>query len=231
MLALRLRVLFPLFASVALAVPSSGCSTEAAAPTEQAANDITVSHGDGVFESGVLTERLMWTAAPDSFGRQRSQNWCWAATLQTLILFHGLPITQEQIVTRAFGGLIDRPQASAQDIAASVNGWVFSNGVSAAMVTAEGDSSPPDGLRIRDELENDRPGILALQNEGGEGGHAYVITSLVYRVVPSPFGGVTIAPIKVKLRDPWPQNPSFLEVSWDDVQRRFLGLVYLHIQQ
>jgi hypothetical protein len=214
---------------VALALVS-GCAAEESTSLEQGSNDITVAHGDGVFESGVLTDRLMFTAAPDSFGRQRSQNWCWAASLQTLIRFHGLPVTQEQIVTRSFGGLIDRPASSAFEIAASVNGWMFTDGVRASMIQAVGDDSSPDGLRIRDELENDRPGILALANETGGGGHAFVITSLTYRVVPNGLGGMTIAPMSVKLRDPWPESPSFQVLAWEDVQRRFLGLVYLGIQ-
>ena len=69
---------------------------------------------------------------------------------------------------------------------------------------------------------------VALKNEGGPGGHAYVITSITYTFMASPTGNVLV-PLSVKLRDPWPENPSFQTVSWADVQRRFLGLVYLNV--
>src|SRR5690606_4954498 len=111
----------------------------------------------------------------------------------------------EQIVQRAFGGLIDRPQTP-EAIAATVNGWAFGDGARVAVVASE--ASHLDGLRIRSELEADRPGILGLRNPGG-GGHAYVLTSITYQLVPAA-GGAVFVPRQVKLRDPWPENPNFI---------------------
>jgi hypothetical protein len=193
-------------------------------PTASATNDITVSRGGDVFESGVRTDRLLWTANPEFYGRQRSDNWCWAASLQTIILFHGAPVNQEQIVARAFGRLIDRP-ASPVEIAKTVNGWRLGNRV----VRAEYDQLPITGLRIRQELENDQPGILGLRNPDGNGGHAYVITSILYRVVPGANGQPMMVPLSVTLRDPWPTSKNFQTLAWEDVKARFVGLVYLRV--
>lgn len=201
----------------------AGCASEAG-PAQTSDDAVTIAHGDGVFESGVRTSRLQFTASPDAFGRQRSSNWCWAADLQTVLRFHGLAVTQEQIVQRAFGGLIDLP-VSPVEIAATVDGWTFSDGARIAVVAAQ--TGPLDGLRIRSELEADRPGILALRNPGG-GGHAYVLTSITYRLVPTP-AGTMFVPLSVKLRDPWPENPNFLVLPWQEVQARFLGVVYISV--
>src|SRR5580692_9673449 len=46
-------------------------------------------------------------AAPESMGRQRRENWCWAASVQMVLNLAGLQVTQEQVVARIFGGDLD----------------------------------------------------------------------------------------------------------------------------
>lgn len=221
-----LALLLLALTSVASATGCSASSASPDGPPASTSSDITVPLGGDVYESGVLTSRLVVTAAPETMGRQRRSNWCWAADLQTILRFHGLEVTQEQIVTRAFGDLLDRPQSPAA-IAATVNGWTFSDAATGATAQVRAVASAMDALTIRSELENDRPPILGLSNEDGSG-HAYILTSITYRVVSGP-SGAGIVPLSVKLRDPWPDNPSSLAMSWQEVQSRFAGLVFIGV--
>ena len=45
-----------------------------------------------------------------TFGKQRSLNWCWAACIQMVLNFHRIPVTQEQVVKKTLGKLVDRPE-------------------------------------------------------------------------------------------------------------------------
>ena len=65
--------------------------------------------GPNYFAAGVVSGEFEFFAAPQQQGRQRQQNWCWAATTQMVLNYHGLYVTQEQVVARIFGKLVDSP--------------------------------------------------------------------------------------------------------------------------
>ena len=70
----------------------------------------TLPLGDtGYFVAGVKSEEFVHFAAPESAGKQRMENWCWAACIQMVLNYHGLYVDQQDIVTRIYGAAIDRP--------------------------------------------------------------------------------------------------------------------------
>lgn len=76
----------------------------------------------GYFAAGVSSSEFKYFAAPERGGRQRQQNWCWAATVQMVLNYHGLYVSQEQIVGRIFGNLVDRP-GQPHEILEALSGW------------------------------------------------------------------------------------------------------------
>lgn len=197
-----------------------GCSGSQRSEDAQTDQAITVSLGGNVYQSGIPTAKLQFSAAPDSWGRQRSDNWCWAADLQTILDYHGLSVMQEQVVQRAFGALVDQPLAPSQ-IAASVNGWTLPSASGPATVVAA--EVPFDVAAILKEMHAERPSIVGLKNPGG-GGHAYVLTSITYAANEN-----VLVPLSVTLRDPWPENPNFKTMSFAELQAAFIGLVFIDV--
>jgi len=60
----------------------------------------------GLYCAGIPSKDFKYRAAPESSGRQRQTNWCWAASIQMVLNFHGVDVTQEEIVQRIFGTLL-----------------------------------------------------------------------------------------------------------------------------
>src|SRR6185503_11165950 len=105
-------------------------------------------------------------------------------------------------------------------IAAAVDGWTMqaSDGQAAVVQAA---SVPFDVGAIVREMHSDRPSIIGLVTPGGSG-HAYVLTSITYRS-----DGNLVQPVSVTLRDPWPDNPNFKTMSYDEMTSLFIGLVFI----
>lgn len=78
--------------------------------------------GPNLFVAGVPSDQFEFFAAPSLAGRQRQSNWCWAASIQMLLNYHGLFVAQEQIVQRIYGAQVDYPAQPAQ-ILAALSGW------------------------------------------------------------------------------------------------------------
>lgn len=149
--------------------------------------------------------------------RQRSQNWCWAACIQMVLNYHGLYVTQEDIVTRCYGSLVDRPGGALQMFTA-LNGWAYNvyGGISYIYTN----DYPTNAAEIQGMLANNWPMIVGL-NTGGPVGHAYVLTAIYYSYTYDNWGNINgVYPDKVVLRDPWPFNPSRVEMSWTEFAMR-----------
>jgi ABC-type bacteriocin/lantibiotic exporter with double-glycine peptidase domain len=177
--------------------------------------------GPNLFVAGVRTDQFAYFAAPESGGRQRQQNWCWAASVQMILNYHGLFVTQEQIVQRIYGGQID---ASAQppQILTALSGWApDARGRFSAIYASPYTFS---GSQIVQDLAKRWPLIVGLQNPGG-GGHAVVLTAVYYSV------DQWNNPIfqSVVLRDPWPGNPSRQEMSWAEFQQRVTFMAHVYV--
>lgn len=169
--------------------------------------------GPNYFVAGIPSPEFDFFVAPEQNGRQRQANWCWAACVQMVLNYHGLYVTQEQVVARIYGNLVDQP-AGDQQVRTALSGWApnVSGGVS--QIFCQG------GLSSVNDITNNVafkwPLIVGLRNPQGGVGHAYVLTAIYYAT--DQFNNTI--PDKVVLRDPWPSNPSRIEVPWQEFAQR-----------
>jgi hypothetical protein len=141
---------------------------------------------------------------------QRNQNWCWAASIQMILNYYGVHITQEQIVARSYGvnsfGQLPNWTGSFQVITANLNNWSIDNSGRRYSVIASLNSGAPSPAYLIQELSSLRPVLIGYQSSPTSG-HAVVITACSY--IQTAYGP-SIQSIIV--RDPWPsqQNISSL---------------------
>ena len=134
---------------------------------------------------------------------QNNTQWCWAASIQMVLRYYGVYVTQEQIVKRSFGvtrnGQLPNRTASPELITANLNKWGVDNRGQRYRVQATwGRHAPHPDMLIR-EMKADRPVIIGY--EGEDGGHAVVITAVG---IANTNRGPAIEEIVV--RDPWPSR-------------------------
>lgn len=162
------------------------------------------------FVAGILSQEMELFSS-----LQRSQNWCWAACVQTVLNFHGLYVTQEQVVLKIYGTLVDQP-AGQQQIMNALSGWApNSQGRISQIYCQTGVTGIND---IVNNLAYKWPLIVGLRNPQGGIGHAYVLSAIYF----SNDQFNNIIPDKVVLRDPWPYNPSRQEMSWYEFSNRLM---------
>jgi hypothetical protein len=163
--------------------------------------------GPNYFVAGVNTEQFNYVAANS---RQRANNWCWAACIQMVLNYHGLYITQEDIVRQCYGGLYDAPGGYEQ-FSVGLNRWAYNNRGSVSKVSFN--SYPTNSNEIVNFLSSNWPLIVGI-NTGGDIGHAYVLTAIYYSIGTDQYGNVVALPDKVVLRDPSPDQVSRQEWPW-----------------
>jgi hypothetical protein len=163
--------------------------------------------GPNYFVAGVNTEQFNYVAASS---RQRANNWCWAACIQMVLNYHGLYITQEDIVRQCYGGLYDKP-GGYEEFAVGLNRWAYNNRGSISKVSFN--SYPTNSNEIVNFLSGDWPLIVGI-NTGGDIGHAYVLTAIYYSIGTDQYGNAVAIADKVVLRDPSPGQVSRQEWPW-----------------
>ena len=175
----------------------------------------------GIWAAGIPSNEFEYFAAPQTNGHQHQSNWCWAACVQMVLNYRGVAVTQEQVVQRIFGGAEPNIPGQPNQILPALSGWA---------VTANGQpvilrSSPFafDGSEIVRDLAERWPIIVGVNM--GNSGHAYVMTAVTYAVDP------WNRPIfqTVVLRDPWPGNPSRIEVPWAQFQQRWMFMARMRV--
>jgi hypothetical protein len=206
-------VIYKLLLAIAFLVPVSG-----------AALADTVPVGDtGYFVAGVPSEEFVHFAAPESSGRQRMENWCWAACIQMVLNYHGLYVDQKDIVARVFGQAVDRP-ANGQQMLSALSGWAPDSRGRRSAIYA--DASHIDHATIVNDLDKKWPLIVGLRGaRGAATGHAYVLTAAYF--TQDPRGGPVVH--RVVLRDPFPGYPSRVELDINEFTQRmqFATRVYV----
>lgn len=170
---------------------------------------------NNVFSAGIPSEEFEYYAAPSETGRQRHENWCWAACIQMVLNYHGLNVHQEEIVTRVFGSPKDLP-GNPQQVLNALSGWAPNNfGGYSTIYSQYGIYSSAD---IINNLAAKWPIIVGLRtNPSLQQAHAYVLTAVFYSI--NQFQEPIIE--HVVLRDPFPGNPSRQVVPWHEFKRRF----------
>ena len=177
--------------------------------------------GPNYFVAGVPGAEFRHFAA-----RQRSQNWCWAATIQMVLNYHGLYVTQEQVVARVFGRLIDRP-GRPEDILSALSGWAPD--VRGRYSSIQASPFVFRGSEVVRDLMTRWPLIVGLRPPPnaprGTPGHAFVLTAAYYSV--DRFNEPVF--LGVVLRDPWPGSPSRQEMTWLEFESRLMFVARVRV--
>jgi hypothetical protein len=152
---------------------------------------------------------------------QHKQNWCWAACIQMVLNWHGLYVNQEEIVERIYGRQVDRPAQPGQ-ILSALTGWAPDVNGNYSAIQADPVNIVPE--TVIHDLEYRWPLIVGLSQPTG-GGHAYVLTAAY--VYNDPNRGPII--YRVVLRDPYPTNPSRIEMDMREFSARCTFATRIHV--
>jgi hypothetical protein len=163
---------------------------------------LLISLGDGFSQypqpapryEGILREQFNFVAAA-----QEQDEWCWAASASMILNWYGLNITQEMVVARTKGVLIDQP-GSDQDISNALSGWAWTRDGRPVIIRSWTAPGPPPPQVLLRELNQKHP-ILLTFISGPNSGHAVVITAASY--VPTQTGPYITSLV---IRDPWPSQ-------------------------
>lgn len=134
---------------------------------------------------------------------QRNSNWCWAASIQMIMNYYGIDITQEQIVSRSYGrdpyGNLPNWTGNLKVISANLNNWSVDNSGRKYSVQSSLYSGAPTPSYLIQELSEQHPVLIGYRS--GTGGHAVIITAVSYISTAS---GPRI--LSIVVRDPWPSQ-------------------------
>lgn len=184
-----------------------------------------VQEGTNYFTCGVPTEEFEYMQATSvNGGDQIQSNWCWAACVQMVLNYHGLLVSQMDVVTRIYGSVDANEPANEEQILYALSGWAPDLRGSFSAIHAYGGGTTID--EIVNGLSGKWPLIVGLSNPNGGVGHAYVLTAISFSYLYDYYGNVIgYLPDKVVLRDPWPDNESRQEWSWTDFANRQFMIV------
>lgn len=135
---------------------------------------------------------------------QRNSNWCWAASIQMILNYYGVNITQEQIVEKSYGkssnGKLPNWTGSFNIITSNLNNWSADNDGDEYKVAANISYGAPTPAYLIQELAAQRPVLIGYQTSATTG-HAVVVTACSY--TQGAYGPIIQS---IVVRDPWP-NP------------------------
>jgi hypothetical protein len=137
--------------------------------------------------------------AQEAYQTQKASEWCWAACISMIFAFYDHPVSQERIVSQAYGAIVNWPSGSGSNIARQLNRtWKDDNGdpfrsVLTAAYDAQAYVHALDNNMMIAELDNDHPIVI------GAGGHAMVLAMMQYAHTPL---GLNVG--RCGVFDPWP---------------------------
>jgi hypothetical protein len=149
---------------------------------------------------GIPTDRFNFVAAA-----QQQDQWCWAASVQMILNWYGIGVTQDMVVARTKHVLIDQA-GSDFDISNALSGWAVTvNGQPVIIRSMAARGLPAPGVLLA-ELNQGHPILLTFAT-GMYSGHAVVITAASY--YPTNYGPQIFSLV---IRDPWP-SPDHVATS------------------
>jgi hypothetical protein len=154
--------------------------------------------------ASLSTAAICWNTFGFVAAAQNNSQWCWAASIQMVLNYYGVSISQEQIVARTYGtdpyGNLPNWAGSFQAITANLNNWNFDNLGRRYVVMASLNEGAPTPAVLLQELSQGRPVIVGYRS-GQNSGHAIVITAASFSQ--SPTGPIIHS---IVARDPWPSS-------------------------
>jgi hypothetical protein len=152
-----------------------------------------------------------------SYDKQQNTKWCWAACVQMVLNYYNVFITQQKIVNNCFGKVVNRA-ADDKVMFKALNGW--NTDVAGTMVKVSSNAYPATIKEISSFLKSQRPLIVGLSQGAGNVGHAYVLIGMYYR---KNTDNPEEKPYSLILVDPWPGNPSIVDMRWDEFTGRIIS--------
>lgn len=142
-----------------------------------------------------------------SIAYQEQSNWCWAACIEMIFGYHGLELTQEDIVRRSYGippgGKLPDVVGKFEVITRNLNEWNIDSRGAAYQVRSEENWGAPEPEDLIAELKAGHP-VMVGYRTGPNSGHAVLITAVSYLKTPK---GPEIQTVVVRDPMPNPQNP------------------------
>lgn len=117
--------------------------------------------------------------------KQHGFYWCWAASIQMVLNFYGVDITQEEIVERTYGvdksGYLPDWPANNETVHLNLNTGDIDNNGTIYNVSSKIGYGPPGPRLLIKELDAGRPIVLGYQS-GRTSKHLVVITAVKFRI-------------------------------------------------
>ena len=139
-----------------------------------------------------------------TYSTQRNSQWCWAASIQMALQYHGIKTVQQDIVARTFGpnanGELPNRPGDLAAITANLNNFNVDRAGTTYQVEANFGEGPPPVALLLDELDRREPIIIGYST-GANTGHAVVITGARFQMTPQGPQVLTLI-----VRDPWPSD-------------------------
>lgn len=163
---------------------------------------------------------------------QKNSNWCWAASIQMVLNYYGINITQEQIVLRTYGrdrlGRIPDLPCTIETIHRNLNNWNIDNSGKSYSVSAYFGQGAPNAVQLVNQLALFKPIIIAYRYY--DVSHIMVITAVEYvKLLPD-----IIRIEKVIVRDPWPDQRNLMtlgrnEFNGTTIKSKILGYWFINV--
>jgi hypothetical protein len=140
-----------------------------------------------LFGATSLAQKIYYVGIPGAklnyiSATQEKAQWCWAASIQMVLNYYNIDISQRQIVERTYGkdmfGDLPDWAASIQTIHSNLNNWSIDNKGKKYIVNAQFGLGAPEPFFLIEELSQQRPVIIGYQSEFG--GHTVVVTAISY---------------------------------------------------
>ncbi len=164
---------------------------------------------------------------PQDFGRQRSPNWCWAATAQMILQFFEIETSQEAIVNQSYGGLFDVP-GGIEPVNLYLNRQIYEQNPSfRGYSSVRFVQTKVETESLYEWLRQEQPLFAAMSSLGPKQstGHTRVVTAGGFRRDAA--GRLKVD--QVILRDPAPAAPTWIAMSGENFLRRTQVLARLQI--
>src|SRR5438270_5030257 len=143
--------------------------------------------------------------------KQPCQNWTWAAAVETMVAPAGVPVTQDDLVTRAEGGSVCKEQNPSFDrMTRALDGnFYLEDGKKVKLETRNVTGAPTVIDDILMSMKTQHPLILFWK------GHAYLLKGVVYSEFLVSSNGARVFEInELKLLDPTATKPEERAVSF-----------------
>lgn len=155
------------------------------------------------------------------YSYQEKENWCWAASLQTVLSYYNFPVAQRTLVKRIFGSTVDKA-ASSQEMVQAIH--LYQKGKRQVLCTAD---SVINFRELIGEIQSGSPVIVGMEYQGRQ--HAMVLTQVFFQKDEHQEG--KIFPIRVTVLDPSRRFLKERKFSWSEFRDKVNMAIHIRIKK